>query len=228
MIPGMSRPVAYGTRSGLLGCPFCRELFSEGEAELCPECDVPLQPLETLPASYETKVEQEAEALAVPPEHQVLAWTSVRHGRGWMLAIAIAGLAFFFAPWIQMLKPVDVVLTGFDLARQRAGWFWGGAVGWFIMLPLLVTRRSVHQLRGVRIITAAFAALTLVEIVMLFIAPPHATHVPIEFRWGWGLQASLVASTLGILVATRLGGRLERAPVRPEPAAETSNGRILH
>src|SRR5260221_5614995 len=55
----------------LIGCPFCRELFTEGEADACPVCGVPLRPVEKLPLSYEARVALATELAAVPPEDRV-------------------------------------------------------------------------------------------------------------------------------------------------------------
>src|SRR5688572_31075404 len=63
-----------------------------------------------------------------------------------------------FRSWVVLRIPEELTLSGFDLARGRAGWLWGGAVAWFILLPLVWTRRSIAKMRGVRIICCLFAA----------------------------------------------------------------------
>lgn len=196
----------------LLGCPFCRELFSDDEAESCSVCGVPLLPIDRLPPSYDARARREAERRAVPPEDRRLPWTYLGRGRGALILSSLCGLGLFFAPWIDMTRPDDIVLSGFLLARLRAGWFWGGAVGWFTLLALVVTRRTVYQMRGVRIIAATFASLTAIEAVLLFSSPPQGgRYLPVEFRWGWGLYASLIVSLIAVAFAARLGGRLEDA-----------------
>ena len=102
------------------------------------------------------------------------------------------------------------------------------------MLPLLWTRRSIHRMRGVRFVTAMFAAMTLVETAILLSMPPRAQHhVPLEIVWRWGIYASLGTSLLGTALALRLGGNSANLPriatdiSSPDPT-ETSRGETLH
>ena len=137
-------------------------------------------------------------------------------GRAALLVLAVLGLASFFAPWVLVHAPEEAVLRGFDLARGRAGWLWGGAVGWFIMLPLVWTRRTVSKMRGVRIITALFAALTVGEVAMMLAMPPQsARYRPVSFEWGWGLYTSGFIALVGVVVAARFGGRIDDLPAVP-------------
>ena len=210
----------------LIGCPFCQELFPEGEATTCPVCGVPLRPAEKLPRSYEARVALAAELAAVPPEDRIVPFWYFGRSRGALVLVALAGLAVFFAPWIKLYKPEDIVYTGLSLGRARGGWFFGAAVGWFVMIPLVVTRRTVYKMRGVRIITAMFAALSILETAQLLAFPPHGNrYIPVEFEWGWGLYASLGLGILGVLFAARFGGRIDDIDVSelaPEPAPSLS------
>jgi len=156
-------------------------------------------------------------------------------GRGALLALSLLGLACFFAPWVVMMKPETAVWSGFDLARGRVGWLWGGAVGWFVMVPLVASRRTIRSMRGVRVVTALFASLTLAEVSMLVLLPPASSrHAVVDFAWGWGLWASGLVSLLGIFFGARFGGRLDdiealpwAGPDRPL-RAEVSHGHDLH
>jgi hypothetical protein len=220
----------------LVGCPFCRELFAEGEAEACPVCGVPLAPVGKLPLSYEARVAMAAELAAIPPEDRKVPWTYFRRSRGALVVVAIAGLIAFFAPWVKLHSPEEVVYRGFDLARARGTWFFGCAIGWFVMLPLVITRRTVYKMRGVRIVTALFAALSVAESVQLLLRPPHGNRlVSISFEWGWGIYATLVLGVIGVVLAARFGGRLDDIDTRellPEPLAklspDESEDRTLH
>ena len=60
--------------------------------------------------------------------------------------LAVLGLCAFFAPWVRETAPEIRDLSGFDLAR-RLGWMWAPAVAFFVMIPLALTRRSVHAMR---------------------------------------------------------------------------------
>lgn len=218
----------------LLSCPFCRSLFRGDEARHCPECGVKLVPMENLPKSLDAAADEREAGEIVLPEQRLLPWNYFGSNRGALLAIALLGLGLFFAPWVELRMPEFSVRSGFDLARGRAGWLWGGAAGWLVTLPLVWTRRTVQRLRGVRLVTALFAAMTLIEAVMLLSTPPHAQHhLPLEIVWRWGIYASLATSVLGILTALRLGGDLRHLPrivtdVSTADSTETSSGETLH
>lgn len=185
----------------------------------CPECDVALVPLHQLPPSPETVLEREAAILQNPPEWQRRGLYDFGRGRGLLPLIALMGLAGFFQPWFVLSKPETLVLSGFQIARFYAGWLWAGAVGWFIVIPLVLSRRTIADLRGIRVISAFFASLTLGEILVLSNASPSSkVRVPVEFGWSYGLFWSALASIFGVIVAIRLGGSLPRRtnPERPE------------
>jgi len=219
----------------LLACPFCRELFRADEQTRCPACGLSLRPMQDLPPSLDALEEEAASGEYVPPEDRELSRYYFGRGRGALLVLGVLGLAAFFLPWVNMTAPEIASYSAFDLARGRAGWLWGGAVGWFILLPLVWTRRSVARMRGVRIICAVFAAMTLVEVLMMVALPPRGGRLyPIEFHWGLGLYASGVISALGVAVAARFGGRVDDLPAVPwrdgkgSEQRETSTGQTLH
>src|SRR3954469_20639711 len=194
----------------LLACPFCRSLFASAEARQCPECGVKLVPMENLPESLDVAADEAEAGEIVLPEQRPLPWNYFGRMRGALLLIALCGLCLFFAPWVEVRMPEFSVRSGFDLARRRAGWLWGGAAGWFIMLPLVWTRRTIQRMRGIRLVTALFAAMTLIEAGMLLATPPQSRHgMPLEIVWRWGIYASLLTGLLGIAAALRLGGSLQ-------------------
>jgi hypothetical protein len=200
----------------LLACPFCRELFPAGEAKTCPECDVELKPMEELPPSLDALADEVASGEVVPAVERELPANYFGRGRGALLVLSALGLMSFFLPWVVMTRPELASLSGFELARGRAGWLWGGAVAWFIMLPLVWTRRSIARLRGVRIICCLFAAMTLGEVAVLMSLPPRGSrYLSVEFHWGFGLYLSAAISLLALFVAARLGGRADDLPATP-------------
>jgi hypothetical protein len=216
--------------SRLLACPFCRQLYREEEAlQNCPECGLPLRPFEKLPPSLEAQSHE-----YVPPEERRLPFGYRSRGRAALVLLSAAGLGAFFTPWVRTVIPDTVTYTGFDLARGNAGWLWAGAVGWFVLLPLVVTRRTVSQMRGVRIVSTLFAAMTLVDISLLFVLRASSGRVPVVFSWSWGLYVSAALSAAGALVAARFGGRLDDLPAMTwtdsagERQVESSAGETLH
>jgi hypothetical protein len=182
----------------------------------------------------ELPLSSEARELEEEPVHADdvrLRWNDFAHGRGALMLLAGAGLGAFFCPWVEVSLPEDLVLRGFDLAR-RATWLWGGATGFFVLLPLLWTRRTLSRLRGARVIATLFSALTWLEVLFLLAFPPRRGMVPLEFDWLWGLYASAAVSFAATLVALRLGGSPAapppRKPVAPHEPAPPPNGRVLH
>jgi hypothetical protein len=218
--------------AALLACPFCRELYSAGEAKCCRVCEVPLVPLERLPPSIDAQHEAAERGELSAPEDQTLPWTFLGAGRGPLLLLAALGVLLFFAPWVQMSKPESVSISGFDLARARIGWLWGGAVGWFILIPLLASRRTLRRLRGVRVISMTFAVMTLLEVLVLIaLSPTSNRYMRVEYDWGWGLIASAVVSAVAAFVAARLGAAVDPHLPRPEasmPIGGAPKDRTLH
>ena len=218
----------------LLACPFCRALYASAEANQCPECAVKLVPMETLPPSLDALNDEHAAGDVVLPEQRSFPWHYFGRDRGALLVIAGLGLGFFFAPWLEVRMPDESVRSGFDLARGRAGWLWGGATAWLVLLPLLWTRRTIQRMRGVRLVTVVFTAMTGIEVILMLSTPPRSTHgVPLEFVWRWGIYASLATSLAGVASALRLGGGLQNLPrivtdmANPD-RTETSSGETLH
>jgi hypothetical protein len=173
------------------------------------------------------------------PENLPLPATYMGRGRGALLALSALGLFAFFLPWVELTSPESVVYSAFDLARGRAGFLWGGATAWLVMIPLVITRRTIARMRGVRIVTAMFAAMTFTEALMLWLLPPHRGLTPLELHFRYGLYVSGIISLLGVAVAARFGGSLDNLPKflldarvagdADGPATtESSEGQTLH
>lgn len=209
--------------AALLACPFCRTLYRQGEGTTCSVCGVKLVPFERLPPSADALAEEPA----VLPEDEPLPWTYFGRGRGPLLLLSALGLALFFAPWVRIERPETLVRSGFELARGRAGWLWGGAVGWFVLIPLVWTRRTIYKLRGVRPIAVAFSAMTLGEAIVLFSMPPQSRFVTVEIHWAWGIYAAALVSFAAALISVFLGGSLPPLPA-PAPREPEAEDRVLH
>ena len=211
----------------LLACPFCRELFTPNEGERCPHCGLLLVDLTRLPPSLEARQEADASGTGDPPEFEQLGFFYLGRGRGLLAAAAALGLACFFGPWARLERPEQVSLSGLDLARAGAPWLFGGAVAWFLLVPLVWSRRSIVELRGIRIIAATLAALTAIEAVFLLCRPPlENEYYSSGLHYAWGLYAGLLISSVGVYAAATLGGRLDDLRDLPSrksgpPAPET-------
>jgi hypothetical protein len=223
----------------IFACPFCREMWSDDEGVThCPECDVDLLPLHELPPSAETVLEREAELDQIPEEWRRRSLFDVGRGRGWLVLLALLGIVGFFQPWFVLRKPDEIVLSGFRIARHFAGWVWAGVIGWFILIPVVLTRRSIGGMRSVRAVCALFASLTAGEILVLAnVTPTSKVRVPIEFGWAWGLFFSATVSIFGTIVALNFGGTLPRRtgeqdeqpnPVPPTNARKEDLGQVKH
>jgi hypothetical protein len=225
--------------AALQACPFCRKLFTAGEARACPDCDVALVGMNQLPPSLDALEEEAEQGHVTFPEDQPLPTTYMGRGRGALIALSLAGLGAFFLPWVELTMPEAAVYSAFDLARGRAGWLWGGATAWLVMIPLVLTRRTIARMRGVRVVTILFAAMTFTEALMLWLLPPRRGVTPLELHFRYGLFLSGAISLLGVAVAARFGGSLDnlpkflldtRVPGAPADATanETSDGQTLH
>jgi hypothetical protein len=207
----------------LVACPFCREAFprparSERGGE-CPVCGVKLVAFRSLPAA-EGEIEDEADE----PEWERLPWRYAGRGRGALAAAAVLGLAAFVAPWIHMTMPDVVTFSGVDIAR-RLGWAWAAGVAWFVLLPIVASRRSIMQMRGARVAVTFLAALPATTAVLLLARPPHgARGVPLHFTFAWGLYATLIVSVVAAVVALTFGGRVDEIRVR----RGSSSGQVVH
>ncbi|HEY2406984.1 MAG TPA: hypothetical protein VGI10_13330 [Polyangiaceae bacterium] len=218
----------------LQACPFCRALYAPKEATNCSECGVRLVPLENLPPSRDLLEDETERGELVLPEQRALPWNYFGSGRGVLLMLAALGVASFFLPWVEIHMPESAVRSGFDLARGRAGWLWGGAAGWLVLIPLVWTRRTIARMRGVRLVTALFPAMTLIEVMMLISLPPHGRHsVPVAIEWRWGIFVSFFVAAAGVIAGIRFGGSLRDLPrvltnLSSTDPRETSRGQTLH
>jgi hypothetical protein len=210
--------------SDLIACPFCHELFARGEARECPACGLALTDVSKLPLSHDAVAEDDF-GIPIQPHLETLPWFELRRGRGVLLAAAVIGFVAFFAPWVNMTSPEIRLLSGADLAK-RSGWIWGAGVGWFILFPMTLTRRSIDQMRGARVAAAFLSAVPLLTTSILWLNPPRARYIPIRFDWGWGLYATWLLGLIAIIAAVRFGGRID--DIKVARGALAGRGQTLH
>ncbi len=175
----------------------------------CPLCGIRLR---ELPALAEELFDDEG--VLVGPERRLFPMTFLGRGRGLLVGLAVCGLGLFFAPWVHMTLPDETVYTGFDVAR-RLGWSWAPAAAWFVLIPTVLSRRTLVRLRSARLAVAFLATVPAVTATLLLLFPPQATrYVPLRFTFSWGLWATLAVALTSLVVSyfLGLGGRAPRPP----------------
>lgn len=212
--------MGYAHAVGLLTCPFCREMFEKGEADTCPVCGMSLVAFEKLPPSIEAHDEHD---VPPSPHDEKLPWTYLGRGRGPLVLLGPVGLALYFLPWMHVSVPFVRLYTGFDLGRAL-GWAYGAGVGWLVLVPTVASRRTIRQLNGARVAAGFLSAIPGVEVLMLWIFPPHTLYFTLGFSRGWPFFATLALSVVATIVSVRLGGRLDDVTV----ARGTSAGNTVH
>jgi hypothetical protein len=206
----------------LLACPFCHELYTHAERGACLVCGVALVPFEKVARPGGESAA--GEAAVQEPEWEPLALTYPRRGRGALIALAALGLGAFGSPWVRLTMPDVVTYSGIDIAH-RLGWTWAAGVAWFVLVPIVLSRRSVMQMRGARVAASFLAAIPGTTAALLLARPPHGAYgVPLRFTFAWGLYATLAASVAALAVGFFFGGRVDDIRV----GRGTSAGHVVH
>ncbi|MBM4357637.1 MAG: hypothetical protein FJ096_05955 [Deltaproteobacteria bacterium] len=198
-------------------------MFARGERATCPECNLGLRALADLPPSLDAEAVDAAEA--TPPDEEDLGWLYLDRGRGALLLLSVVGLGLFaFAPWLEERAPEIQTLTGLQFARLLP-WIWAGGVGWVTLFVLVLTRRTVYQMRGSRLAVALLAAMVLSTVVLRFALPiPVSRYVPRRFSWGWGMYGAGALALVALFYAWHFGGK----PDELESKAPRRGDETLH
>lgn len=215
-------PFGYADSVALLACPFCREMFEEGEATACPVCGVQLARFDKLPPSIDA-LHDEA-GVPTAPELEILPWTYLGRGKGALAVAGLLGLVLFFLPWVRLTMPYIDAKSGFDLAHERIGWLWSTFAAWMVLVPTVLSRRTIAQLRGARVAAAFLSAIPAVAVGILLARPPRGGIIPVRYTWDWPLWAVLALSLVAVALSVRLGGRLEEIVV----TRGSSKGQPVH
>ncbi len=143
----------------------------------------------------------------------VLPWTYFGRGRGLLALLGLAGLAAFFGPWVVETAPNLRTYSAFDMGLKLR-WMWAAGIAFLVMVPIVLSRRTVFAMRGSRFAVGFLAAIALMTVIVR-IASPQASSglVPVRYEWGFGLYASGVIALLTIAAATRFGGDLKDLPI---------------
>lgn len=196
-------------------------MFDRRERRSCPLCGVELVAFERLAPSEDGLGD---DGLPRRPEHEPLPVAFLGRGRGLLAAFAVAGLGAFLLPWIHVTLPDIVTYSGVAVAR-RLGWAWGAGVGWFVLLPTVLSRRSIAEMRGARVAAAFLSSVPGVTALVLLLRPPHGGHgVPLRFTFGEGVYATLALSAVALAAAVFFGGRSDDIRLR----RGTSRGEVVH
>ena len=197
LVRGYHRPM------GLVACPFCRELFETNEAKHCPVCGIELSALAKLPLSHDAAAE---EAVPTLPEQEILPFTFWGRGRGPLALIALLGFICFFLPWINESVPSIESFSGFRLSR-KLGWSWAPLVAWMVLLPLVLSRRSIFKMQGARAAAFLMSLFPAATVLMLYFKPrPNWVYFTVRYEYQPAFWATLVLSVLAIGFSLRLGG----------------------
>jgi hypothetical protein len=207
----------------LIACPFCRQMFELGEARACPECGLALEDIAKLPP-LAASLDDDEPFEVLPPEMEKLPWFHMGRGRGVLTVVALLGLGAFFLPWMQELVPELRVWTGLRFA-ERLSWMWGPFVSWFVLIPLVLSRRSIHAMRGARVAVALMALIVVMTVIMrVTIVPQSSRLLPVRFEWSYGLWLTLALGIVALVFAARFGG----SSVDMTTSRERRGGETLH
>jgi len=91
-----------------------------------------------------------------------------------------------------------------------------------MLLPTVLSRRSIAQLRGARAIAAFLAFVPAFTVILLIAFPPHGPYL--RFTWGWPMYGTIAVSLAAVVAALRLGGRVDDVTV----TRGSSLGQTLH
>lgn len=203
----------------LIACPFCRQMFEVGEARSCPECGLALEDITKLPKTA-ASLDDEEPMEEVPPELEQLPWSYMGRGRGALTLIALLGLGAFFLPWMQELAPELREWTGLRFA-QRLSWMWAPFASWFVLVPLVLSRRTIHSMRGARFAVGLMALIVVMTVIMRVVVVPQSSRfVPVRFEWSYGLWITLALGIAALLFAVRFGGSSVDMPSSQQRSAD--------
>jgi hypothetical protein len=158
------------------------------------------------------------------PEIEELPLRYLGRSKGVLAVLGLAGLAFFFLPWVRLTMPYIDSKSAFDLAHERIGWLWGICAAWVVLVPTVLSRRSILKMRGARVAAAFLSAIPTVAITVLLAKPPRGSIIPVRYTWDWPMWATLAVSLLAVAFSLRLGGSVSDITVK----RGSSKGQALH
>ena len=195
----------------LMACPFCREMFQHTERRTCPTCGLALKRIDDLPPAAVVGDELQG---PIARDDIKLPLLYRGHARGVLLALSVLGLAAFFLPWAHELAPERRTMNGPALA-QKLGTMWSPLVAWFVMFPVVLSRRSLNRMRGARFAIAFLSSMSAIASLTRILFPPQGTRLdPHVVEWGLGLYVNFALAVAGVVFAFRFGGQPETSLTR--------------
>lgn len=217
------------TGVALLACPFCRELYAATEAEVCPMCALPLTAAHKLPkAQGFDPTDLEA---PLDEADELVPFTSLGRGRGPLALAGALGIGLFFLPWIDLTFPMVAQLSGFDLS-QRLGWTWAVPAAWFVLVPVVLSRRTARKMQSARVAAGMLAFFPGLAALTLLRNPPKGSHgIHPELSFLWPMYGTIALSALAVVAAACFGLAWRRTPRPPESeplALRGPDGQVRH
>jgi hypothetical protein len=120
--------------------------------------------------------------------------------------------------------------SAFDIAHNtRAGWMWGPFAAWSVLVPTILSRRTIAKMRGARVAAAFLSAVPIVAVANLLLHPPTGVIVggfviASKITWQWPIYATLAVALAALVMSVRFGGRIDDIKV----SRGTSKGQHLH
>ena len=211
---------------GLVACPFCRELFEKSEATQCPVCGIELSALGKLPLSHDAAAEEPVPTL---PEQEILPFTYWGRNRGALALVAVLGIVCFFLPWIRESHPEEHLFSGFFLAR-KLGWSWAPLMSWMVLLPVVLSRRSIFKMQGARAAAFLMSLFPAATVLMLYFKPrPSWVYLTVRYEFLPAFWVTLALSVVAVVLSLRFGGSSRVITTQvASPSAKRDPSATLH
>ena len=202
------RSFGYPERVGLLACPFCREMFEEGEAKSCPVCGMKLAKFDKLPPSLdavhdEGGVPARARARAASPGPTSVA-ARARSSRSASRASCSSSCPGCSSP-CRTSTPSRASISRTSASAGCGRRSSAGSCSFPPSSAAATSRSCVARAWRLRF-SAQFPA---IAVGILLAKPPRGGIVPVRYTWDWPIYAMLAVSLIAIVVAVRLGGRAD-------------------
>lgn len=157
----------------------------------------------------------------VAEDDQRVPLLSPARGRGALALAGTAGIVFFFLPWIDLTFPMTMQLSGFDLS-QKLGWTWAVPAAWFVMIPTVLSRRTVRKMQSARVAVGMLALFPGLSAALFWARPPRGAYgLHLQYSYGWPLYGTMLLSVVSVVLAAFFGLSLQRRRAQAARAAKS-------